>query len=1534
MWAAALLLVVQSAQAGPEIAVFQGAGVTGPGLTHSVSAQVFQSQVVHTASSIRTVTLSNAGDADLTISSVTLTGTGSSRFIADTSGLLPTVAPGGTCSFSIVFQPTTTGLKQAVVHIVSNDAGEPSFDFHLAGTGRTAQTGKVMGWGNNTSGQCNVPAGLEGVTGITAGDAHVLAMKSDGSVAAWGNNGYGQSAVPPGLSGVVAIAAGLNHSLALKSDGTVSAWGRNHAGQSTVPAGLSDVVAVSAGGDHCLALKADGTVIAWGRNTYGQRTVPPGLSAVVAVAAGGEHSLALIADGTVVAWGDNYFGQSTVPPTLSGVVAIAAGYWGGAAVKSNGSVVTWGLSNVPGGLTGVTALVPGGTNGLALSSSTRISYWGLGFNGYPDPSTYTGAFGIAAGGGFNLILGAQDLAVLAWSGIGTTAVGQTSTPGGFRIYSNGLLELKVSSISLTGPNASEFLLDTTGLQTNLPWGYTTNFTVSFRPTRGGVRTATLNIVSDDPDENPYQIPLSVTAIGFPTIAIYEGAGISGPSVPPNRGAQVFRTYPVGSTSTPRTFTVRNSGSETLVFGAITLSGTGSSQFTLDSSSLPASLGPGETSSFSVSFHPTSAGLHQALIQITSNDDAKTTFPIPLAGTGRSSPPRTVVAWGSNAYGQSTPPATLSGVVDVAAGARHTLALKSDGTVVAWGANDLGQTVVPAGLNEVVAISTQMNHSLALKGDGTVVAWGANNGGQCNVPQGLSGVVAVAAGLTHSVALKSDSSVVIWGTNAAGISRVEGMVAVAAGSAHNLALRLDGTVYAWAGPNQYGECTVPPGLSDVVALAAGGSHSIARRRDGTLVSWGSNSNGEGAVPGGLGAVLSVAAHGTHNLALKSDGMITGWGQWDATKVPFGLTEVTAVATGDDHSVVLGRLTKPLPQAITFNPPSTLYVYQELTLAAWSSAGLAVKLTVESGGDKATLVGRQLTANAEGTIKIRASQAGANPVGPAADVIRTMVIKPNPASLTLLNLTQTYDGSPKPIAVAGPFGTHAITYNGSSQPPANAGTYAVKVILNDVNGRTFSQSGTLTIGKAPLWVRCDDQRRLVTQANPPLTFRYHGFLGTDTAAVLQSLPVASTAAKATSIAGQYPIITKGSSAANYALVHVPGTLVIEGFGTAFEALLTDANGRAAGKLELTLNATGTSFSAKVLMALDSAPLTFAGSTSLDATDEEVTGAKAMANTKSNVTHELSFTVDLAGALTARLTRAVGTDAAVSLLSSHGQMLLARPAQPLPFAGAHTLLMEPAQTAPGFPAATTPTPAGSGWATATISTSGLLNLTGVLGDGTSFTASLNPDIAAEPGYRLFSQPYKPARTGTFVGGVFSLAIHPTRAGRRYLPEVTLHWAKAAEAKDPTYPEGFANLDVTGMFDPWLAPSKSANLATLVGVQGAGPLRVFHSTTGNATQDATLPANLILSDSKLTVPDPKNNPAKWLTTLNAATGQLTGSFELTDAPNKKRSVRFTGVLRQPALTGDALVGGGHFILPPAPGAAVGQKPTTGDMSFLKPAP
>jgi alpha-tubulin suppressor-like RCC1 family protein len=146
--------------------------------------------------------------------------------------------------------------------------------------------------------------------------------------------------------------------------------------------------------------------------------------------------------------------------------------------------------------------------------------------------------------------------------------------------------------------------------------------------------------------------------------------------------------------------------------------------------------------------------------------------------------------GEGPLGGVATPVQVSGlttVTAIAGGGNHSLALKSDGTVWAWGYGEYGQLgdgnfyttgnrgvarpVQVSGLSGVVAIAGGARHSLALKYDGTVWAWGSGEEGQlgdgnfyANPPYGVATPVlasslgqpvsAIAAGGNNSLALSA------------------------------------------------------------------------------------------------------------------------------------------------------------------------------------------------------------------------------------------------------------------------------------------------------------------------------------------------------------------------------------------------------------------------------------------------------------------------------------------------------------------------------------------------------------------------------------------------------------------------------------------------------------------------------------------------------------------------------------------------------------------------------------------------------------
>ncbi|PAW79312.1 MAG: hypothetical protein B9S33_19200, partial [Pedosphaera sp. Tous-C6FEB] len=152
------------------------------------------------------------------------------------------------------------------------------------------------------------------------------------------------------------------------------------------------------------------------------------------------------------------------------------------------------------------------------------------------------------------------------------------------------------------------------------------------------------------------------------------------------------------------------------------------------------------------------------------------------------------------------------------------------------------------------------------------------------------------------------SLVAWGRNNFGQTTVpaglSGVTAIAGGHFHNVALQSDGTVVAW-GRNDFGQTTIPAGLSGVAAVAAGSDHTVALKTDGTVVAWGNNSYGQRTIPGGLSGVTAISAGLDHTVALKSNGTVVAWGYngQGQTTVPAGLSGVAAIAGGHLHTVAL-------------------------------------------------------------------------------------------------------------------------------------------------------------------------------------------------------------------------------------------------------------------------------------------------------------------------------------------------------------------------------------------------------------------------------------------------------------------------------------------------------------------------------------------------------------------------------------------------------------------------------------------------------
>jgi len=114
------------------------------------------------------------------------------------------------------------------------------------------------------------------VVAVAVAACHTCALKASGKMVCFGYNKYGQCDVPPDLGPVVAVAVAAYHTFALKASGKLVCFGYNKYGQCDVPPDLGPVVSVAAGEHHTCAVKTSGELICFGLNDCGQCDVPPG----------------------------------------------------------------------------------------------------------------------------------------------------------------------------------------------------------------------------------------------------------------------------------------------------------------------------------------------------------------------------------------------------------------------------------------------------------------------------------------------------------------------------------------------------------------------------------------------------------------------------------------------------------------------------------------------------------------------------------------------------------------------------------------------------------------------------------------------------------------------------------------------------------------------------------------------------------------------------------------------------------------------------------------------------------------------------------------------------------------------------------------------------------------------------------------------------------------------------------------------------------------------------------------------------------
>ncbi|MBN1352654.1 SBBP repeat-containing protein [candidate division KSB1 bacterium] len=118
-----------------------------------------------------------------------------------------------------------------------------------------------------------------------------------------------------------------------------------------------------------------------------------------------------------------------------------------------------------------------------------------------------------------LSLSAPDISSTPFAGsYGSINIGNFSEIT-FMIRNEGNADLNVTATTLTGTYATEFSIQSGGGAFTLVPAATRDIIVRFNPVSAGYKVATLNISSNDPDENPFLIMLSGWGVAAPVLAV-------------------------------------------------------------------------------------------------------------------------------------------------------------------------------------------------------------------------------------------------------------------------------------------------------------------------------------------------------------------------------------------------------------------------------------------------------------------------------------------------------------------------------------------------------------------------------------------------------------------------------------------------------------------------------------------------------------------------------------------------------------------------------------------------------------------------------------------------------------------------------------------------------------------------------------------------------------------------------------------------------------------------------------------------------
>jgi hypothetical protein len=163
--------------------------------------------------------------------------------------------------------------------------------------------------------------------------------------------------------------------------------------------------------------------------------------------------------------------------------------------------------------------------------------------------------------------------------------------------------------------------------TTVPASGSTTLTIPFTPTEAGSFAFSIEIASNDADENPYNITIAGTATANPEIDVFNDT----PAAVANGGSFAIAPAPVGGVNNTEVLTIQNNGTTTLTLGTPTFAG--ATNATINSVTPAATtVAPMGSTTVSISYRANDTGNFSFTVTIPSDDANESSYAVTMTGT--------------------------------------------------------------------------------------------------------------------------------------------------------------------------------------------------------------------------------------------------------------------------------------------------------------------------------------------------------------------------------------------------------------------------------------------------------------------------------------------------------------------------------------------------------------------------------------------------------------------------------------------------------------------------------------------------------------------------------------------------------------------------------------------------------------------------------------------------------------------------------------------------------------------------------------